>query len=211
MVYQIYDLNDYKILAPLKCGSRYLEKYLGKPTTIESNVFKSKLIVEGVKKIVIRSPMEHLISALHTAILGEIEDNYKTGKDIPHEKVFMKYLLQFKGWDTNSSNAHWSKSTYEEIYFYWRRNREYVDILHLSELTYFLKDEGINVLRHNPKDYNFNQYKYWCSKEDLMFFLMDNYKSEWKYLQLQIDESNVWYNHLMNKEVIEIDMKMKVL
>ena len=209
MVYQIFNINDYKILAPLKCGSRYLEKYLGTPQSIDSSFLKSKLIIEGVKLIIIRSPLEHIISALHTEILGEIEENTLKGEDVPHEKVFLKHIRQFKQLNNGESTmAHWSPNMYKEIYFYWRRNREYVKLMHLSQLTSFLRGERIQAINHDPNHYNFHQYKYWCSKEDLMFFIMENYKSQWEDLKLQIEESEIWYNHLMNKEIIEINTKI---
>lgn len=217
MTYQIFDINDYKILAPLKCGTRYLEMCLGKPETTTSYMFKETLVNTKIKKIIIREPYEHMISALHTLILTEIQENHLNKsteiehndlnkQTIPYDDVFKKYFNQLNSINIEEQNGHWSNSIYKELYFYWRRNRGYVDILHLNDLTDFLKQEGFSKVKFKASDYNFNNYNYWCSKEDLMLFIMENYENEWVLLMLQIDESNIWYNRLMDKEVIEIKL-----
>lgn len=206
MTYQIFDINDYKILAPLKCGTRYLELCLNEPETITSYIIKKTLVNTEIKKIIIREPYQHMTSALHTLILTEIEKNRLNNEKVPYDNVFTKYLNQFNAIRIEEKNGHWCNLIYEELYFYWRRNREYVDIIHLNDLNEFLKQEGVYKVEFKSEDYNFNYYNYWCSKEDLMLYIKQNYENEWASLMLQVDESNIWYNYLMNKEIVEIKL-----
>lgn len=199
MNYKLF--NDDSILAPLKCGTRYLEKIFGEPSSqISSHAIGGKLFIENLQTIVVRQPFEHLSSALHTEILGSIQTNGETDiKDI---------LDEFLSFDPlNKQNTHWDKNMYKNLYWYWRRNRERTDVIDLKNLSSYLKGLKIKKIQnYDSNEYNFNHYKFWCSKEDLMLFIKTNYKKEWENLMEQVDNSNVFYNHLINKEVIEIKL-----
>ena len=199
MVFKLF--NDNTILAPLKCGTRYLEKVFGEPTSeIACYNLKTNLFMPTLKTIVIRPPLEHLISALHTEILGFLQNN-KDG-DI---KEMLNTFVSFdpKNWQ----NAHWDKNVYSDLYWYWRRNRNYVNVIELNNLTSHLKELKIKKLpKYDSKEYDFNQYDYWCSKDDLMLFIKTNYKKEWDNLMEQVGVSTIFYDYLINKEVIEIKL-----
>jgi len=199
MNYKLF--NDDSILAPLKCGTRYLEKVFGEPSSqISSHAIGGKLFIENLQTIVVRQPFEHLSSALHTEILGSIQTNEETDiKDI---------LDEFLSFDPlNKQNTHWDKNMYKNLYWYWRRNRERTDVIDLKDLSSYLQKLKIKKIEnYDSNEYNFNHYKFWCSKEDLMLFIKTNYKKEWENLMEQVDNSNVFYNHLINKEVIEIKL-----
>jgi hypothetical protein len=199
MNYKLF--NDDSILAPLKCGTRYLEKVFGEPSSqISSHAIGGKLFIENLQTIVVRQPFEHLSSALHTEILGSIQTNEETDiKDI---------LDEFLSFDPlNKQNTHWDKNMYKNLYWYWRRNRERTDVIDLKDLSSYLTRLKIKKIEnYDSNEYNFNHYKFWCSKEDLMLFIKTNYKKEWENLMEQVDNSNVFYNHLINKEVIEIKL-----
>ena len=199
MNYKLF--NDDSILVPLKCGTRYLEKVFGEPSSqISSHAIGGKLFIENLQTIVVRQPFEHLSSALHTEILGSIQTNEETDiKDI---------LDEFLSFDPlNKQNTHWDKNMYKNLYWYWRRNRERTDVIDLKDLSSYLTRLKIKKIEnYDSNEYTFNHYKFWCSKEDLMLFIKTNYKKEWENLMEQVDNSNVFYNHLINKEVIEIKL-----
>jgi hypothetical protein len=199
MVYKLF--NGDTIIAPLKCGTRYLERVFGVPTSeIASYNLKSNLFIPNLKTIIIRPPIEHLISALHTEILGFLRKN--EGGDI---KEILNTFVSFdpKNWQ----NAHWDKNVYPDLYWYWRRNRNYVNVIELKNLSSHLKELKIKKLpKYDSNDYDFNNYKYWCSKDDLMLFIKANYKKEWDNLIEQVGVSTIFYDYLINKEVIDIKL-----
>ena len=193
--------NNDSIMAPLKCGTRYLEKVFGEPSSqISSHAIGGKLFIKNLQTIVVRQPFEHLSSALHTEILGSIQTNEETDiKDILDEFVSFDPL--------NRQNTHWEKNTYKNLYWYWRRNRACTNVVDLKDLSSHLEELKIEKIeKYDSKEYNFNHYKFWCSKEDLMLFIKTNYQKEWKNLMEQIHDSNAFYNYLINKEVIEIKL-----
>ena len=199
MVFKLF--NDNTILAPLKCGTRYLEKVFGEPTSeIACYNLKTNLFMPTLKTIVIRPPLEHLISALHTEILGFLQNN-KDG-DI---KEMLNTFVSFdpKNWQ----NAHWDRHVYSDLYWYWRRNRNYVNVIELNNLTSHLKELKIKKLpKYDSKEYDFSKYDYWCSKDDLMLFIKTSYRKQWDNLIEQVQYSTIFYEYLINKEVIEIKL-----
>jgi len=199
MVFKLF--NGDTILAPLKCGTRYLEMVFGAPTSEMANyTIKSNLFIPTLKTIIIRPPIEHLISALHTEILGFLREN----KAADIKEILMTFI-------SNGSeiwqNSHWEKDVYRDLYWYWRRNRKYVNVIELKNLSSHLKELKIKKLpKYDSNDYVFNNYKYWCSKDDLMLFIKTNYKIEWDNLMEQVGVSTIFYDYLINKEVIEIKL-----
>jgi len=199
MVFKLF--NENTILAPLKCGTRYLERVFGAPTSeIARSELKERIFIPTLKTIIIRPPMEHLVSALHTEILGFLREN--KGGDI--KEMLMTFISNgTEIWQ----NSHWDKDIYSDVYWYWRRNRKYVNVIELKNLSSHLKELKIKKLpKYDSNDYDFNHYKYWCSKDDLMLFIKTNYKKEWNDLMEQVGVSTIFYDYLINKEVIEIKL-----
>jgi len=196
MVFKLF--NDNTILAPLKCGTRYLEKVFGEPTSeLACYNLKTNLFIPTLKTIVIRPPLEHLISALHTEILGFLQNN-KDGDINEMLNTFVSF--DPKNWQ----NAHWDKNVYSDLYCYWRRNRNYVNVIELNNLTSHLKELKIKKLpKYDSKEYNFSnsKYDYWCSKDDLMLFIKTSYRKEWDNLIEQVGVSTIFYDYLINKEI----------
>ena len=199
MVFKLF--NGDTILAPLKCGTRYLEMVFGAPSSeIACYTLNRNLFIPTLKTIIIRPPIEHLISALHTEILGFLREN----KEGDIKETLNTFVSNGSGiWQ----NAHWDKNVYSDLYWYWRRNRNYVNVIELKNLSSHLKELKIKKLpKYDSNDYNFNNYKYWCSKDDLMLFIKTNYKTQWDNLMEQIGVSTIFYDYLINKEVIEIKL-----
>ena len=193
--------NDNTILAPLKCGTRYLIECFGEEssTTTTSNLNRS-LYHPNLKTIIVRSPYEHLESALHTELIKLFEHSSNThGSDV--EGVLQKFKSNP---NEIEGTTHWSYHVYEKLYWYWRRNRKYIKVVELNELTNYLKGIKKKLPKYDPENYKFNHYSYWCSKEDLMLFVKTNYKSIWDDLMEQVKISNKWYELLVTETPIEI-------
>jgi hypothetical protein len=195
--------NNDTILAPLKCGTRYLMECFGEESsTTDTTILKYSIYHKNVNTIVVRSPFEHLESAIHTELLPIFSKGIDNDK---METEILNILERFKSTPHLSyGTTHWSYHIYEQMYWYWRRNRKYIKVIKLSELSDYLKGIKTELPKYDPDNYTFNNYSYWCSKEDLMRFVKENYKSIWNDLVEQIKISNKWYELLITETPIEI-------
>jgi hypothetical protein len=201
---KLYNKNT--LLVPLKCGTRYLDKIFKDDSTgFDITEMKKSLFLPNVTDIVIRPPMEHLTSALHTAILTASNDTEKTkGAPVDLFPIIDEFCMYEK---TDLQNTHWRYDIYETLYWLWRRNKNNINIIELKDLSLYLEKLKIKDLpKHDSKDYDFHFYQYWCTKDEIMFFIKTNYIEQWNNLMTQVEYSNVFYNHLINKELIEIKL-----
>ncbi len=195
MRFKVY--NEGKILAPLKCGTRYLDETFGGDCGEMSTMdLIRNLFLKNTEAIIIREPYKHLESAVHTEVMGYCnKDREITPQEI--EKILWDYHSN----NSNLENAtHWSAECYQYIYYFWRRNRKNIEIVHLNDLSKYLISKKIKKLpNYDPDNYNFNHYKNWCTKEDLMLYIKINHLPIWNNYMKQIEDSMVFYNYLMDK------------
>jgi hypothetical protein len=188
--------NNGKILAPLKCGTRFMIETFGESNEdIGLGDLTRNLFLNGVEVIIIRPPYEHFESAVHTEILGAYNNN-KGMEEV--EEILQRFRYNHH---TIESATHWSGHLYEHLYYYWRRNRKYLKVVELKNLSEYLVSEGIKIPEYNPDKYNFNHYGYWCSKEDLMYWVKTTFPYLWKDYMIQIENSNKYYDYLINKDL----------
>ena len=185
MVIKIY--ND-TILAPVKCGSRYLDK-----------IWEDKRIWFGhqrylsfpkVNYIVVREPMSHLISALHTETLEWI-NVYTDENDFFH---------QLKEFISDEGATHWSPKLYEYLYYYRNKHGKDIEVVKLEDLTKLLKNLGHDV-EYIPEEYHFKKYKKWWPKEELFDMLKHMYPIEIDLLLNKVQIQTEYYNKLINNEI----------
>ena len=113
----VFHLFDNKILTTPKCGTRYLRQVWS------SKYLKYNEITDfsNVEYLIIREPIEHLMSALHT--------EFYTYKDFYHRNVsyFSNYL------DTlilKKEIEHWSYNMYQIMYWMFiKSNKKLMDDL----------------------------------------------------------------------------------
>jgi len=180
------------VMVPVKCGSRYLDK-IWESERIKFNHYEY-LKFPKVKYIVVRDPMSHLITALHTETLefinksGEINNFYHKLKEFisPHN-------------DTDGV-AHWCVRFYEYFYYYKKKYGEDIQVVKLENLTELLKNLGYTV-EYNSDEYNFNNYKMWWSKDELFEILKNTHPNEINWLIDKVKIQNVYYNKLFNNNV----------
>jgi hypothetical protein len=139
-------LYNNSLLVPLKCGTRYLDTiFCDESISYDTRGFKHHLFISNVSDIVVRPPMEHLTSALHTAILtfhNHPQTNNDAAGDITN--IIDEFCLYDK--KTDVQNTHWRGDLYETLYWLWRRNRNNINIIELKDLSLYLQKLNIKKL-----------------------------------------------------------------
>lgn len=176
------------IMVPVKCGTRYLDK-IWEHQRIELS-HAQYLRFPKVKYMVIRDPMEHLITAIHTQTVKFINEFGK-------RDVFLESLNDFIN---PTGTTHWCVSFYEYLYYYRNKYGEDVQIVKLENLTELLKDLGFDI-KYIPEEYHFKKYKDWMSKTELFELLKNNYPNEINWLLDKVKTQNIYYNKLINNEI----------
>ena len=195
MVIKIYNNT---ILAPVKCGSRYLDK-VWENNRIEFNHGQYSRFPK-VKYIVLRDPLSHLVTALHTETLYFINE-FEKRDDFYH---------QLNEFTTSIGSVHWCFSFYEYLYYYRNKYGKDIQIVKLENLTELLKKFGHDI-EYAPKEYNFKKYKKWWPKEELFEILKNKYPNEINFLLNQVEIQNVYYNKLINNEIDSNDLGEKIM
>jgi hypothetical protein len=131
--------NGLDIIAPLKCGTRWLEEKTN-PIKIEELWLPTNKIQRITKDTywVYRVGREHLVSALKTEIRGAIEFN---NGDV--NQIISSFL--------NGTAGHWSPIIFEFMYSYWNRIE-----FNLIELNYL--SNLFPGIPYDPNNYNMNYY-----------------------------------------------------
>ena len=194
MVIKIY--NNI-IMAPVKCGSRYLDKVWESERT--EYIHYQYLKFPKVKYIVIREPMSHLITALHTETVGFINE-FGRRDDFYHQ------LNDFISVD---GATHWCVPFYEYLYYYRNKYGEDIEVVKLENLTELLKNLGHNI-QYVPEEYHFKKYEKWWSKEDLFKMLKEMYPKEINWLIDKVETQKIYYEKLLNNE-ININLRGNIL
>lgn len=187
----IMDIKVYNntIMAPLKCGTRYLDKVWGPDKQIELKHYEY-LKFPKVRYIIIRDPMSHLITALHTETLAFI--NMFGKKD-----NFYNQLNEFLSLD---GAEHWSVPFYEYLYYYRNKYGNDIEVIKLENLTNLLKKLGHDV-KYVPEEYHFKECKKWWSKETLFEMLKTMYPDEIEVLTNKVKTQDIYYEKLLNDEI----------
>ncbi len=182
--------NNNTLMTPLKCGTRYIDK-IWSDTRIQYT-HNDFMKIPKVKYIVVRPPIEHLLTGLHTDILKYVNEINKNGN---FEQQIRNYV---------SNNAvHWCSQLYEYLYYYRNiHNDENTQVVKLENLTELIKSLGYEV-EYNPDEYRFTDYKKWWSKEELFELLKKMYPKEIEWLLNKVDEQNQYYFKLVNNEMDE--------
>jgi hypothetical protein len=201
-----FKLYDNKLLVPMKCGTRYLDLiFKNNQVGFDLIELKQSLFLPNITDMIIRPPMEHLVSALHTEILTAY-NNTNENKDIPVDlsSIINEFCMYEK---TDLQNTHWRYDTYEMLYWLWRRNKNNINIIELKDLSSYLEKLNIKKLpKYDLRDYDFHHQTNWCSKDELMLFIKTNYPEHWDNLMTQVEKADVFYNCLINKHLIEIKL-----
>ncbi len=212
-----FNFYDKKVLAPAKCGSRYLDSIYGVPdgggfpstivlpkgTTLTSKVIPpkikvthhlspfSKLNIDGIKWIIIRPPMDLLVSAVHTELIL----NWTRNPDKNNEKDII-HNLRFCDW----SCGHYQFNLYKEMFL---KSMDYNDVkfVKLENLTTFCEWE-LNL--HKPyesTEFDFSRSNgFQIDKNEAMDYLKLSYPYYYSSLMKNIPIDEFFYNLIINSD-----------
>jgi hypothetical protein len=195
-----FHIVNNEILVPLKCGSTYLERIY--PNNIGDIGYNDLSNLKGISTIILREPIEHLQSALHTELLGWLQNN-------PTEKISTKTMIPLiNNFITHELNpygtTHWDVHYYEHLYKFWKRNRNTLKVIHVSDLTNFIKQKYEIDIPHDKFSYGISAYggefKYrYTTKQKLAKWIEETLPELWDKLIKEIPKAEKFYNHLINE------------
>ena len=181
-------IDNNLILAPVKCGTRYLDKiWEDKMKYFTHSQF---LNFPNVKYIIVRPPIEHLITALHTETLRYLNETDKVDD----------FYYQLTNFMSPNGATHWCVPFYEYLYYYRNRYGQDIEVVNLENLTNLLEGLGHSV-KYNAEEYHFKKYEKWWSKEELFEIVKKLHPKEVNWLLEKVDEQNVYYEKLLNNEI----------
>lgn len=188
----VYCINN-EIMAPLKCGTRYLRS-LGLPHDhIHMNNTDWHRAYQTIWKfIIIRNPLEHLKSALHTELL-----NLYNGHDLWSGMTTKSVLDKFI-----SSNGcdHWSGSMYKVLYELWISQNKQSKIINLNDISYFISNMGYHIPFDKTK-YDFTSSKIWMNKDTIFKMIEDEYSVYYTEL-IRLNNLDTYYYNQFNFEKV---------
>ena len=206
MVIEIFNGN---IAVPAKCGTRYFSKCIESPENpvkymervvselpINSDLltkdgwFKIKHLElwKKVEYLVVRDPLEHLKSAIHTEFVHCWDDMDKIKS---HVESFT-YL---------GTNPHWYPHHYRKIYFLNKNHHiPKFKILHMNQITDFLLSLGFDI-KYIKDEYSFKHVENWKSKEECVDIFKTNFPIEWDLLMEMIEKDMEYYDIVVNNKV----------
>jgi len=170
--------NGLDIIAPLKCGTRWLEEYTN-PIKLEELSTTQK--IQNLTKEtywVYRDSKKHLESALKTEIRVAIEFG---NSDI--DTIVNSFL--------NGTGTHWSPILFEYMYNHW--NRVEFKLIDLNDLSNLFPG-----IPYNPSEYNFNHYD--KSKDNTLTILEMIIKKNLDTLYSIKKKNNFYLTKILNKE-----------
>jgi len=191
-----FNIYDNKLLTSKKCGTRYLDSIYGVPNLIYDLIPFSKLNLNDIKWVVIRPPMDLLITAVHTELLLNWIDNIdkNTEKDIIHNLISTDWMC-----------AHYQFNLYKEMFL---KSIDYPDIkfVKLEDLTEFCESE-LNLYKpYKPTDFDFSGVKqgvkrsFNINKNTTMDYLKLAYPYYYSTLMKNIPIDEFFYNLIINSK-----------
>lgn len=190
MVLKRYWYNDgISVLAPLKCGSRWLNDYT-KPLAFSKYDSHKNLrnYYSGEEKInyfVYRKPEEHFITALHTEVLTYGRERLLDELDLlPTVKLFK-----------SNKAEHWSTDLWETLYKKIIDEKVNFKFVELNDLSSLFEDK----YPHNKRDYGFEKNKLFITKNELLSLLKQRHPNDWIFFNQTIKIETEWMKKTLYK------------
>jgi hypothetical protein len=194
-----YKIFNNEILAPLKCGTTYLEMVY--PDDIVEINNHNLLGLTGISTIIIREPFEHLESALHTEILMWYLYNPSESLSIDTVTPIIKRFINV---DSNPlATPHWDVNYYEHLYKFWKLSKSSIKIVQTSDLTPFLKERYNIDIKHDKFSYGITSYagkfKYaYTNKQKLAKWIETSLPKLWENLTKKLPKADKFYKLMIN-------------
>jgi len=180
MKLQIYSDS---MLVHYKCGTRFLDKQFNVGEEVNKFKFNPENIndySDRIKYIIIRDPLDHLISAIFTEI-KEIELNEQ------YIDVLLKKMLFNK-------NAHWTPNLYEILFNFTKKKR--CTLINIKDLSNFIKHElKIKHISRYENEYDFIKTIY-KNRDEMIVDLTKNHLDTWSKLLHIVNEERGFLKQL---------------
>jgi|688.fasta_scaffold03480_12 hypothetical protein len=201
---KLYVFNK-QILTPPKCGSRFLyEVYNIDREYIDLFDIIKIPLTSNIKWVVLRTPMDLLISALHTefiewcwnrksqSLLGGLS---KENKFLEEKKLLNKFIIDI------NSQLHWHHQLFKYLYLFGVSLPTPPTIVMLDDLNDFLtKEMGIEKLPiFDEVKYNFSNYPIWLSKSELIQYLIKTYPQQWIEINTLLKTDELFWYKIQNQ------------
>ena len=172
MYFKVY--NNETILAPAKCGTRFLDETFGSDSVgIDTKKLDIPLWkrLPNLKTIIVREPKEHLESAIHTEILTRYynDEERDTTQPLDVDTIIDKFCYDWKGELYQKENMNpnrryflettlWGYNLHEIIYKIWTRNPHKIEVVHLRQISSYLPTIGVKIPVYDNKRYDFSMW-----------------------------------------------------
>jgi len=201
------------ILAPNKCGTRYLKEYLLLNTNSKqhNNYSNNSISIKNICNqghinwIIIRHPEEYLESALKTDLLYVWENSEEN--NIVEPITIDNYI--------SKGTNHYINNLYKTLYSY-TLNHTNVKFVFLKDLSYFCLYKFPNKV-----NYKYDSAKYEpcgnmnMNKKTIIEYVKEFYPSQWKIIELnlkkeiffynKIIENCIFFNKISNPPIFDVD------
>jgi hypothetical protein len=181
-----------QILTPPKCGSRFLDKVydVNREYINLFDIIENPLTSE-VKWLVLRTPMDLLISALHTEFLGGWN---RKGNSLK-EKELLNNIMNIY------SHSHWHCELFKNLYLFGVSLSTPPTIVMLHHLNDFLtKEMSIEELPIFDKtEYNFSNDSIWLSKSKIKLYLSKTYPEQWIKINTLLKTDELFWYKIQNQ------------
>ena len=187
---KVYDSG---IIAPCKCGTRFLDSVCNLvEDTSEGDIFGKPQWKGFAGYIIYREPFEWMVSALHTEILNRME-----GESV--EDILERFLRE-------DGTTHYHDTTLKRMWEWLSMNRK-CKAVPLYQLSKLLRTMGIVIQRSVQEDWEFRHLNdKWVSKEDVVKGIQRDYPIEWEWLNAAVKNEEVYWNRIVNGEWKEIKL-----
>lgn len=192
MKLKIYENN---IVAPLKCGTRFLDS-IWKPLLIHENDLYSYCLNNEIKYIILRPPIEHFKAAIQTETVGMLKQ-YKIGDRFDDfRKTYIDNLAK------NKNTRHWSNTFYELILKIKEKNIKNINIIKLENLSNFVNNKLGYEISYKRESYNFvNDVDFIDREEVFNFYKTQSPDSFKKILELVDAQTQIYESLILNDNI----------
>ena len=210
-----------KWIIPAKCGSRYLDKVYGvtKQDNIgfsaiqnqeQINKWRNSVLnspytkiaaqsddifqfwILPITHIVLRNPLSHLLSALHTDLWGHLDIPTRTIGLVKGNSHLEEILLKY----TTTGTGHWSPHLYLNLYTLLQKRPD-IQIVPLDKLSKLVESVGLEM-DYVPDEYNFENIG-GLTRNEIIDWVKTEYPSIWKRIWELYESDAVWVNRIGEK------------
>lgn len=209
-----------KWIVPAKCGSRYLDKafditeqdnfgFGGIHNEGQIGVWRNSILNSPHKKIaaqsdkifqfwilpithiVLRNPLSHLLSALHTDLWGHLDEPTRAIGLVKGNPELEGILLKY----TSTGTGHWSPHLYYNVYMLLQKRPD-IQIVPLDKLSELVESIGLKM-DYVPDEYNFANMG--IEREYIINWVKTEHPSIWKRIWELYESDAVWANRITEK------------